>query len=191
MKGRHKKGFTLAELLIIVAIIGVLVAISIPIFQKNLEKSRETVDIHTMRAAASLGQQFYYEGVTGKQSALKAGMQWYTASGGDGADGSNAFAIYIADKGVFSKYNYDGSIDDGLKPYGKGASLDGGVVLYGINGELAYNPKLDYRKAVCQVSIFPNGPQKRVEVAWKVLQTGNTRPFIGGNNPPKLTYYLN
>ena len=37
----NKKGFTLAELLIVVAIIGVLVAISIPIFTSQLEKSRE------------------------------------------------------------------------------------------------------------------------------------------------------
>lgn len=38
-------GFTLAELLIVVAIIGVLVAISMPVFAGHLEKSRETVDL--------------------------------------------------------------------------------------------------------------------------------------------------
>lgn len=37
-------GFTLAELLIVVAIIGVLVAISIPIFNRQVEKAREAVD---------------------------------------------------------------------------------------------------------------------------------------------------
>ena len=36
----NKKGFTLAELLIVVAIIAVLVAISIPILSSQLEKSR-------------------------------------------------------------------------------------------------------------------------------------------------------
>ena len=36
---KNEKGFTLAELLIVVAIIGVLVAISIPIFTSQLEKS--------------------------------------------------------------------------------------------------------------------------------------------------------
>ena len=35
---KNKKGFTLAELLIVVAIIAVLVAISIPIFTSQLEK---------------------------------------------------------------------------------------------------------------------------------------------------------
>ena len=53
MKKLHKneKGFTLAELLIVVAIIGVLVAISIPIFTSQLEKSREAVDLANVRVA--------------------------------------------------------------------------------------------------------------------------------------------
>ncbi|MCR5096115.1 MAG: prepilin-type N-terminal cleavage/methylation domain-containing protein [Erysipelotrichaceae bacterium] len=48
---RNKRGFTLAELLIVVTIIAVLVAISIPIFSKQLEKSRESVDFANMRSA--------------------------------------------------------------------------------------------------------------------------------------------
>lgn len=43
--------FRLAELLIFVAIIGVLVAISIPIFTSQLEKAREATDLANMRAA--------------------------------------------------------------------------------------------------------------------------------------------
>ena len=50
-KIRNRKGFTLAELLIVVAIIGVLVAISIPIFTTQLEKSREAVDLANLRSA--------------------------------------------------------------------------------------------------------------------------------------------
>lgn len=46
-------GFTLAELLIVVAIIGVLVAISMPVFAGHLEKSRETVDLANVRSAYS------------------------------------------------------------------------------------------------------------------------------------------
>ena len=38
-------GFTLAELLIVVAIIGVLVAVTIPVFSRQLEKSREATDL--------------------------------------------------------------------------------------------------------------------------------------------------
>ena len=47
----NKKGFTLAELLIVVAIIAVLVAIAIPIFTSQLEKSREATDAANIRSA--------------------------------------------------------------------------------------------------------------------------------------------
>ena len=47
----NRKGFTLAELLIVVAIIAVLVAIAIPVFTTQLEKSREATDAANVRAA--------------------------------------------------------------------------------------------------------------------------------------------
>ncbi len=51
MKKLNKKGFTLAELLIVVAIIAVLVAIAIPVFTSQLEKAREATDAANLRAA--------------------------------------------------------------------------------------------------------------------------------------------
>lgn len=51
MKKTNKKGFTLAELLVVVAIIAVLVAIAIPIFTSQLEKAREATDVANIRAA--------------------------------------------------------------------------------------------------------------------------------------------
>ncbi len=50
MKKLNKKGFTLAELLIVVAIIAVLVAISIPVFTSQLEKARDAADAANLRA---------------------------------------------------------------------------------------------------------------------------------------------
>lgn len=47
----NRKGFTLAELLIVVAIIAVLVAVAIPVFGSQLEKSREAADLANVRAA--------------------------------------------------------------------------------------------------------------------------------------------
>lgn len=50
LKKQGKKGFTLMELLIVVAIIAVLVAISIPIFTSQLEKAREATDEANIRS---------------------------------------------------------------------------------------------------------------------------------------------
>ena len=51
MKKNNKKGFTLAELLIVVAIIAVLTAIAIPVFSGSLVKSKEAADMANVRAA--------------------------------------------------------------------------------------------------------------------------------------------
>ena len=56
---KNEKGFTLAELLIVVAIIGVLVAISIPIFTAQLEKAREATDLANLRAAKAAAVSAY------------------------------------------------------------------------------------------------------------------------------------
>lgn len=48
---KSREGFTLAELLIVVAIIAVLVAVAIPVFGNQLEKSREAADLANVRAA--------------------------------------------------------------------------------------------------------------------------------------------
>ena len=51
MKKNNNKGFTLAELLIVVAIIAVLVAIAIPVFIAQLQKSQQATDVANVRAA--------------------------------------------------------------------------------------------------------------------------------------------
>ena len=48
---KSREGFTLAELLIVIAIIAVLVAVAIPVFGSQLEKSREAADLANVRAA--------------------------------------------------------------------------------------------------------------------------------------------
>ena len=49
----NKKGFTLAELLVVVAIIAVLVAVSIPVFGTQLNKARIAVDEANIRTGYS------------------------------------------------------------------------------------------------------------------------------------------
>lgn len=97
---KNNKGFTLAELLIVVAIIAVLVAIAIPIFTNQLEKSREATDAANIR-------DFYAEIatalVTGDLNYATAANNVMKVSGGkdvsvtDGYDGSagDTFTITV------------------------------------------------------------------------------------------------
>lgn len=56
-----KKGFTLGELLIVVAIIGVLVSISIPVFMNQLKKARlATNEANARTAYASCKRKVYF-----------------------------------------------------------------------------------------------------------------------------------
>ena len=51
MKKRNQKGFTIMEMLIVVAIIAILAAIAIPTFNSALTKSKEAADVAKIRAA--------------------------------------------------------------------------------------------------------------------------------------------
>lgn len=51
MKRTNEKGFTLMELLIVLAIIAILIAIAIPTFSGQMEKSREATDLANVRSA--------------------------------------------------------------------------------------------------------------------------------------------
>ena len=51
VKRNNRHGFTIAELLIVVAIIAVLVAIAIPVFGNILENSREATDAANIRSS--------------------------------------------------------------------------------------------------------------------------------------------
>ena len=122
---KNKKGFTLAELLIVVAIIGVLVAISIPIFTAQLEKAREATDAANIRAAYAAVSTDVLEdsqkddtanGVTyanGEYTATVTATQtktgWQTSSLQDGKIGGQAVAAQTKD----SKWTIVGNVENG------------------------------------------------------------------------------
>ena len=52
----NKKGFTLAELLIVIAIIAILIGIAIPVFSAQLDNARRQADHANLRSAYALVQ---------------------------------------------------------------------------------------------------------------------------------------
>ena len=61
-KIKNTKGFTLMEMLIVVAIIAILIAIAIPTFTAQLEKAREAADIANIRSAYAEAMANYLSG---------------------------------------------------------------------------------------------------------------------------------
>lgn len=78
MKQTNRKGFTLAELLIVVAIIAVLVAIAIPVFTAQKHKAEVAVDQANLRAYyAELQADFITTGVVKKLTELQVDFKTY------------------------------------------------------------------------------------------------------------------
>jgi prepilin-type N-terminal cleavage/methylation domain-containing protein len=73
----RRDGFTLAELLIVVAIIAVLVAIAIPIFNNRLEAARETVDVELLTNAYNAGVRCINAGALDDGVKVEAGKYAY------------------------------------------------------------------------------------------------------------------
>ncbi len=116
MENRNNKGFTLAELLIVVAIIAVLTAVAIPVFGNSLEKAKESTDLANLRAAyaecaneALLNTGNYYAEVEMTQA--NPGFIDSTAKVGSVLVSSEA-VLTAAVKGtsVFVKVTQDGAI---------------------------------------------------------------------------------
>lgn len=114
-KKLNKKGFTLAELLVVVAILAILVAISVPIFTSKIEEARKSTDLANLRAAKAAAVTEYLSADT------KGTVQGY----------------YDAEKGTIetakpskgygkSKTAFDGSMGDPTP--GDGASEVAGVI---------------------------------------------------------------
>ena len=101
-----KDGFTLAELLIVVAIIAVLTAIAIPVFTSQLEKAREATDMSNLRAAyAEVTTEYLANGATKPYYAVVALKQQK-----DGWQNSENGKLYSRENGVEKAITIDDSI---------------------------------------------------------------------------------
>ena len=138
---KNNKGFTLAELLIVVAIIAVLVAISIPIFTAQLEKSREATDIANLRAAKSEAVSMFLLG----DQTLGLG-NWGTGSQSDSVDVyyDAANGKLVSDKSTITV------------KYGKGTATEGGNA----DTSLDYEATTDAAGKVIKVTVTKDGECK-------------------------------
>ena len=59
--GKHHRGFTLIEILIVVSIIGILVSIAIPIYQKSILRTRESVLRQNLMALRTVIDEYTYD----------------------------------------------------------------------------------------------------------------------------------
>ena len=91
-------GFTLVELLITVAIIGILASIALPSYQKYIIRSNRSAAQSQMLDIANREQQFLF---ANRSYADKAAL---SASG------------YVLQTAVSSKYDYDVTVDNNASP---------------------------------------------------------------------------
>lgn len=182
MKNNTKCGFTLAELMIVVVIVGILVAISVPIFNVKMEKAREAHDIATMRTAASAAIDLYYAGLN-ESNASDYGLKVWSAAN---PKNSNIAGAYNPKTGMFVE---DKSFIDA---YGKGTKVDAETTFTMGNNNGAYVSTEDYTRAVVMVAIYYNASPVRAEVYWK-NNSGNNN-YVGGQraqNVPKNSIIIN
>ena len=121
----NKKGFTLMEMLIVVAIIAILIAIAIPTFSSQLEKANEATDAANIRAAyaeATVAAMDADNGVGEAETATKMKCDDWDKIGTDAKIGETEVKDIAKEAGKTIKVKVDLNAADASKvTFSKGA----------------------------------------------------------------------
>ena len=124
----NRRGFTLAELLIVVAIIAVLVAVSVPILTSRLEKSRESTDMANMRSAKAEAVVMMLE-----NSDLNGTVRFFAADRGILVTSENRSAVDSYGRGT-GTIGEDDNTQDGYQP---ATNYSGAIIRVTFSGDMA------------------------------------------------------
>jgi len=115
-KIKDQGGFTLVEMLIVVAIIAILIAVSIPMVSGSLDKAQKATDAANVRAAKAVATVEYLNGELGKDKDNKIIVKKYDANKGTLAAADETVAGYgqASDK---SKQVIYVKVEDGVVHY--------------------------------------------------------------------------
>jgi len=95
MKNRMKGGFTLIELMVVVAIIGILAAVAIPAFMKNARKAKTTEATTNIKKIAEGAASYYHEEMNAAGTAVPVAKQFPGLAGAAGNTGDTQPALAV------------------------------------------------------------------------------------------------
>ena len=108
MKKLNKKGFTLVEMLVVIAIIAILVAVIVPTVTSSTKKAKAATDAANLRSAEATLTIKILSGEITDTSSLSADAAGIANAATSKTDGGSFSATYSETTGVTVKYGSNG-----------------------------------------------------------------------------------